>query len=350
MQTIWRMLIAAACAAVVAAATAAADAPEQATTLAVRGVYYFGYEEGWGVHNGFAPVSYGIVHKEDLAHAADDPGRDLGYSWGNAGVGLALAHSLQWPFPTGDGPLLEGNSLKLTLTGELSPVSVTASAEAVLTPIAIAEIAAGASAGTGWSIGIGNGLGRNLPGADHDAILAEPFSGLVLSAWLAATLQFDFAALWPGDWHHVIVAAGPKLEYWDFTGAGKDEAWQWEQDLGDNFNGWRFSTQTFVGYRMPLRVQMVGVLVATTANLFWNARRSPMDDPGGWGSDFVTLTIAPTANVTLSDRARLSALVQLRTERDYTRETIGNRYFELRDYDGWFMYLRMVAAIVTWKL
>ncbi len=104
----------------------------------------------------------------------------------------------------------------------------------------------------------------------------------------------------------MVVAAGPKLEYWDFTGAGKDEAWQWEADLGDNFNGWRFSTQTFVGYRMPRRVEMVGVLVSTVTNLFWNAKRSPMDEPGGWGSDFVTVTIAPLVNVTLSDNAPAS--------------------------------------------
>ncbi len=79
----------------------------------MRGAYYFGYEEGWGVHDGFAPVSYDIVRKEELTHVAGDPGRDLGYSWGNAGLGVALAHSLRWPFLAGSGPLLEGNNLKL---------------------------------------------------------------------------------------------------------------------------------------------------------------------------------------------------------------------------------------------
>jgi len=344
------MRTALACAALaLAAGTAAADAAERTTTLTFQGAYYFGYQEGYGVDGGFAPVSYGVVPKEDLTHHGDDPGRDLGYGWGNAALKAGLAHSIRLPFLVGDGPLFERNSLKLTFRGDLSPVSVTASAEAVLAPIAFAEIAGGASAGTGWSIGFSNGLGRNLPGLENDEILREPFSGVVLSGWLSTTLQFDFAAVWPGDWNHVIMAAGPKLEHWTFTRAGEDEAWQWEADSGDNFNGWRLSTTAFLGYRMPLRVDTAGVLVATEQNLGRNRKRSTMDS-GGWGSDFVKVTISALANASLSERARLTVLLQLETEPDYTDATIGNRYFELRDYDGWYIYLRRVIFVVGYRL
>lgn len=328
---------------------AAADGIERTTTVSLLGAYYFGYEEGYDVDGPFAPPSYDVVPKEDLAHDPGDPGRDLGYSWGTAGLKATVAHSMRWPFLVAAGPLFEGNHLTLTLSCDLTPVSLTAGAKVAVTPAAVAEIAAGASAGTGWPLGISNGLGRNLPGIEHDAVEKEPFSGLVISAWLGATLQFDLAAVWPGDWHHFVMATGPKLAYWTFTNAGEDTAWEWEADHGENFNGWRLATTTILGYRMPLRVDTVGVMLNTVQNLGRNRDRSPMGEDG-WGSDFVRVSISPLAAMALSGPLRLTVLLQMQTEPDYTDETIGNRYFELRQYDGWYLYARRLVAVLDWRL
>ena len=328
----------------------AADGVERTTTVSLAGVYYFGYQEGYDVDGRFSPPSSDVVPKEELAHDPDDPGRDIGYGWGSMGFMARLAHSIRRPFLVGSGPLLEGNSLVLDLSCELSPITIAAAAEAVLTPAAFVKIAAGASAGTGWSVGASNGLGRNLPGLEHDEIEREPLSGLVLSGWLSTTLQFDFAALWPGEWHHVVVAAGPKLEYRAFTNADSDTAWEWQEDHGENFNGWRLATSAFVGYRMPVRVDTAGLLVSTVQYLGRVRDRSPMDDAGGWGSDFVRVTIAPMAALAVSERARVTTILQLQTEPDYTDGTIGNRYFELRDYDGWYLYARRLVVSFGWRL
>jgi hypothetical protein len=336
---------------VLSSVAGAADDVQSRTTLSLQGAYYFSYLEGWGVHNGLAPVDYGEVPREDLTYnPAVDPGRDLGWGWGNAGLKVGVAHAMRWPLVPGPGPLLEGNNLKLTVSGGLSPVALTAKAEAVFTPIAVAEIALGGSAGTGWSIGVGNGLGRNLPGPQYREIREEPLSGLVLSSWLATTLQFDFEALWPGDWHHIAVSFGPRVEYWALTSASGDEAWQWEGDEGENFNGWRFVTRAFVGYLMPLKVDTAGVLVETMTYLDAVRRRSPMDDPGGWGSDFVTVTISPLVSVAISERTQLTMLLQIETARDYTSDTIGYRYFEYRDYDGWYLYLKRFSFALSHRL
>ncbi len=330
-------------------ASAAAEEVERTTTLSLVGAYYLGYQQGYNVDGCFAPPSYEVVPKEDLAHDASDPGRDLGYGWGSAGLMAGIAHTIRWPLLVGEGPLMEGNNLTLALSAELTPVSITAGAQVTVTPLAVTEIAAGAAAGTGWSLGSSNGLGRNLPGPEYDAVEQEPFSGLVLSGWVSAALQFDFAAVWPGDWHHVVVAAGPKLEYWTFTNADEDTAWEWQADHGENFNGWRLSTSTILGYRMPLRVDTVGLMVSTVQNLGRNRSRSPMDEDG-WGSDFVRVTISPLAAMGLSQRLRLTALLQMQTEPDYTDETIGNRYFELRQYDGWYLYVRRLVFALSWRL
>jgi hypothetical protein len=73
-------------------------------------------------------------------------------------------------------------------------------------------------------------------------------------------------------------------------------------------------------------------------------------DEGGWGSDFVQVSITPLASAALSERLRLTALLQMQTAPDYTEATIGNRYFELRDYDGWHLYLRRLVAVLAWRL
>jgi hypothetical protein len=324
-----------------------AEGIERSTTLSLTGAYYFGYRDGYDAGGWFAPPRTDVV--EGLPHDPDDPGRDVGNGWGEAGLAASVAHSIRWPFLTGEGPLLEGNNIELVLSGDLTPLTVAASAEATLTPAAVVEIAAGASAGTGWSLGSSNGLGRNLGGVEHDSVREEPFSGLVLSGWVSATLQFDFEALWPGDWHHIVIAAGPRLEYWTFTKADDDTAWQWQADRGENFNGWRFAASAFLGYRMPLKVDTAGVRVSTLQALGSQRDRSPMDE-GGWGSDFVQVSITPLASAALSERLRLTALLQMQTAPDYTEATIGNRYFELRDYDGWHLYLRRLVAVLAWRL
>jgi hypothetical protein len=320
---------------------------EHTNTLQLYGVYYFPDQEGYGIDGGFAPVSYQKVPSDELDHHSNDPGRSLGSTWGSAKGNAVFDHTITIPVLTGTGALTRGNNLSIRLGGELSPVSLNAVTEVKLTPIAFFNAAAGVKVGTGWSFfGLFNGLGRNLPGKEYTAPLSEPLSGAVFDTWLSATVQFDLAAVWPGEWHHVVTQLTPSIHWRGFTGAGPETAWEYEADGGMNFNGFKFRGSYFLGYQMPIALDTVGFLLETSQYIGEVGRRSPMSK-GGWGSDFVELTFGPLANISFSDTFSLTMLTQFQNGRDYSDESIGNRYFEYREVEGVYIDLYRVVFITT---
>lgn len=320
---------------------------EHSNSLQVFAVYYFPDQEGYGVDGGFAPISYDVVPKDEAEHRDDDPGRDIGSTWGSVKANAVYAHTIKFPFLTGPGPLTKGNNLSIKLGGDLSPVSVNAMTEVKLTPVAFFNAAIGGKIGTGWNFfGLFNGLGRNLPGEKYTDPLSEPFSGAVIDIWASGTVQFDLAAVWPGEWHHVVTQLTPSIHWRGFTGAGPDTAWEYEADGGQNFNGFKFMGSYFIGYQMPIALNTIGFLLDTSQYIGEVAARSPMSE-GGWGSDFVTLTFGPLASITFSDTFSLAILAQFQNGKDYTDETIGNRYFEYREFESVYVDFYRIVFIAN---
>ncbi len=315
-------------------------------TLGFQGGYLFGNQAGYGIDGGFAPISYDVV--TGLPHRSDDPGRDIGTTWGGAQAKVLLAYSIKQPFMVGNGPLFSTNNIEYGVGVDLSPVSTNLLAHVTLTPLALLKFSVGGSLGTGWYF-LFNGLGRNLSGSDYAAPQREPFSGAVYSLWSSLTLQFDFGAVFPGKWNHVVMAFVPKVEYKAFSGADADTPWQYEADSGENFNGLKLYTTTFLGYQMPLVVDTVGLLVGTEQYIDSNKDRSPVAS-GGWGSDFVFVTFGPLANIRLNKKSSLTVLLQFKNGRDYTDDTIGNRFFEYRSYQYTYYYLYRLAFSYSLKL
>lgn len=58
------------------------EGTKRTTTLEIIGAYLPGNQEGFGIDGGFAPISYKEVPREELSHNVNDPGRDLGTTWG----------------------------------------------------------------------------------------------------------------------------------------------------------------------------------------------------------------------------------------------------------------------------
>jgi hypothetical protein len=222
------------------------------TSLDIQGYYSFPNHEGVD-SNDFAPVAYGTL-------GGGPARREVGSSWGGAAAKLVLASRSSAPFLAGEDSLTKGNNIGLKLSGELTPVSVGAYVEATLTPIAFLQFSAGGGGGTGWGIGF-PALG--VVDAATGNIVQEDFGGLVYRAWCTGTFQFDLAALFPGDWHHVVVLASPSLEYLAYTGAGAHTAWTWEADDAMDFNGLKLLGSYFLGYRMPLAFDLTGILLWT---------------------------------------------------------------------------------------
>ncbi len=316
---------------------------ESSTYYGAVGAYYFDDNRGDGVNDGdFAPISYSPITDPNSYLSADtDQGRDLGNGWGGAEAKASVTHKIKVPFMQGSGAMTSDNNILYQLKGELSPVSINAIASATVTPIAFLNFQAGVNLGTGWDFfGIFNGLGLNNDGTGIPETDSVP--GVMVKSWLSGTFQFDLGAVIPGEWTHVIMAATAKGEYKYFSGADEEEAWQYEADTGENFNGFSFLGSYVLGYKLPYKVNTVAFLVETEQMLGTNQDLSS-SDPVDWGSDFTQVTFGPLANIQLTEDSNIVILVQFRTEKLYTEATVFNNYFRNREYDGSYIDFRRIA-------
>lgn len=238
---------------------ALSDVVNRSTSFKIEGAYYFDDNKGFDVKNsGFAPISY---TPEELPAPLPPPdaGRDLGSGWGSAEIQVILNHRIRIPFMTGDSLLTADNNIALSIGGALTPVSARLELGTTLTPISFFNISAGTMLGTGWDIRLFNGMGLNADGTG--APESASFQGIVIILKDRGTLQFDLGALVPGEWIHIVALANQRIEYSWFSGADRSEAWMFEADKGENFNGFKLYGSYFLGYQMPLVLDMAGVLL-----------------------------------------------------------------------------------------
>ncbi len=336
------------CLLVVVSFSALADEVERSTTFSVEGTYYLDDNKGYGTSDGaFAPITYDKVDKPiPSPFLPDDEGRDLGSGWGSAEIQALLTHRIAIPFLVGAGALTSDNNAAFTFTGALTPVSVRLETQATLTPIAFLNVFAGAMVGTGWDFfGLFHGMALNADGTG----VPKSEWGFVSKSWIGGTFQFDLAAVVPGEWAHVVALIRPKLQYAFFSGAGRGDAWWWEADEGENFNGFMFLGTYFLGYQMPLVLDTVGLLVETEQNLGYVKELSPVSD-NGWGSDYVQITLSPVFNFMLSESSSLAVLFQLRRERLYDEPSIFANYYENRSAIGTYWDFYRIAFSYTLML
>ena len=330
-----------------------ADGTERRTTFSVEGAYYLPDNKGYGVRDGgFAPITYspqplsGSSFTPIVGPDGTDDGRDLGSTWGPAEVQFLVTHRIKMPFLVGSGALTKDNNMAFALTGALTPVSARLESQVTLTPIAFLNVFAGAMIGTGWDIGLFNGMGLNADGTGTPE--SASFQGIVSESWLGGTFQFDLAARVPGEWNHVVALVRPKLQYTYFSGADKGEAWMWEADKGENFNGFKYMGTYFLGYQMPLPLDTVGLLVETEQYLGY-VKDLDESDVGTWGSDYVQITVSPIFNFLLSESSSLTVLFQFRREQlyDESNDSIFANFFRNRDALGTYWDFYRIAFSYT---
>jgi hypothetical protein len=254
---------------------------------------------------------------------------------------LKLIETVTFPFLRGEGPLTEGNNIKAIFSAEVSPVSLSAIGEALWTPVAFFQASAGAKAGSGWNIDLFGegvyGLGINTPrGAtkpQKSEVSETAFDGLVWSAWGGGALQFDLAAVFPGDWNHVLFRTYHEARYSAYTRASGRESWFFENDSGENRNGWIYYSSYVLGYQIPLSpvLETVAVMAELTKNLY--------NTPGGeyWGDNLGIWTFSGFLNFTLGARFRLSLGAQLRSWRNNGTSDLENAgliYYQHRPLHG----------------
>ncbi|AEF80613.1 hypothetical protein [Leadbettera azotonutricia] len=264
---------------------------------------------------------------------------------------IGLSRNFAFPFLRGEGMLTQGNNISATLTAELSPISLNGVAEIVWTPVAFFQLVTGGRIGSGWNITLGDeiiGIGKNVYNADGTTrVEGSAFGGLLWNVKGGAVLQFDTAALWPGDWHHIVFHSYHEINYAAYTAAKNNDSWYFENDSGENRNGFNYYGNYLLGYQMPLFLDMVGILAEENQNIY-NAAGGEF-----WGDDLSRWTLSALLNFKITDRMGITLLVQSRTMRNFTPSTKDNEFYQDRqivDSSQRRLEFFRVAATMKFKL
>jgi hypothetical protein len=267
-----------------------------------------------------------------------------------AKLGYTYRHN--FPFLQGEGPLTEANGIGLALGAEVSPISLNGIVEAVWTPIAFFQFAAGGSIGSGWNINLFGsdiyGIGLSHADAEGNAEHSGgAFDGLFLKAQTGVVLQADMAALFPGDWHHVVMRTSHEINYKRYTGASSGESWYFENDGGENCNGFNYYGNLLIGYQMPIFLNMVALLAEADLYLYNTPNRSR------WGDDRIRWTFSGVLNFTVTKQLGAALVTQFVTARNFLEPNWEDLYYRNRHLNTSspiHLEFYRVAAILTYKL
>jgi len=179
---------------------------------------------------------------------------------------LGLEKRIIFPFLQGTSAMTADNNITLKIGAEVTPISINILADAVWTPIAFFNLSLGSMAGSGWNYDMFgsrmNGMGLYRRMESENAQEQADGSGLDGAVWnvhFGTTLQFDLAAVFPGDWNHVVMKVENNLKYQNYTKAHGSEQWFFKADDGINQNSFCYYFSAFLGYQMPIFFDMAGI-------------------------------------------------------------------------------------------
>ena len=265
---------------------------------------------------------------------------------------LGFTRRYSFPFLQGEGPLTQGNNIGLALGAEISPISLNANVEVVWTPIAFFQFAAGGRIGSGWNISLFDsdiyGIGLNCDGVVGNAVHnGGAFDGLLWKVQSGGTVQFDLAAVYPGDWHHVVARSYHEINYKGYTRAEAGESWYYENDDGENINGLNYYGNLLIGYQMPMIFNLAAFLTEADLYLYNTLARDV------WGDDKIRWTFSGIFGFTITEQLDLTLIAQFRTRRNYQESNWEELYYRRRKLDNstpMRLDFYRIAAALTFKL
>ena len=264
---------------------------------------------------------------------------------------LDYTHTIKYPFLQGDSPLTEGNNIRISLTAEISPVMLNGLIKTVWTPVAFIELSAGVRLGTGWPINILGediyGTGLNFSGIDGKSeYKGSTFDALLWKGFAGGTFQFDLAAIFPGDWNHVVFLTYHEINYQANTNAKKWQSWYYEGDYGENCNGFNYYGNFVIGYQMPIFLNMIAFLTEMDLYLYDTPNRS------AWGDDMIRWKFSGILNFTITKKLEIAVITQFRTWRNFIEPDWEDLYYRNRTIDTsnpLKLEFYRIAAAITYR-
>lgn len=221
----------------------------------------------------------------------------------------------QWEFPflRGKTPLTENNNIALKLDASLSPIFAGLTGDAVLTVAPFLSFTLGAKIGTGWNYDIfgkiflvGLGLNQKTTADDpNDGVIGKGLDGVVWDVHKGTTVQFDLAAFVPGDWNHIVMQIYSEIQFFAYTNAHGDDLWYYLMDDGMNQNAFRYYFTGFIGYEMPIFLDLVGIQLSETLPFYNTEIGKRVRDIG------YSLSTAFIANFKINDRLSIMTIARI---------------------------------------
>ena len=188
------------------------------------------------------------------------------------------SYQVKMPLLQGDGPLFEGNNLKVKAGLGLSPIAGQVTVDAVLTPIALAEVNLGVAVGSGWDFPLLNMHGTLTAPNEGDDMVGETLKGIYVKPKAGLALQFDTGAVFASKWASVVLRAYQELNFTYYSNAEKDQPWEFELS-GELYNSFNYKGEYIVGYQLPIEwVNLVGVQVEHYVYDAFNRKNGGMID------------------------------------------------------------------------
>ena len=224
------------------------------------------------------------------------------------------------PVPFGDNSLVRGNKLRFYGQLELTPVSIMPAIGISFSPIAFLNFSTGSSIGTGWTVKSGS---INLQGiAEWNPSTAAyediAFKSAFWEFWGEGTFMFDFAAIKPGDWNHIVAYTSYKLAYQGITTGGENgNPWLYKL-IGEKINGWQYTTNFIAVYQMPPVLQTVGVQTELSGQL--NGTKDFAAQYHSMNPNFMDISVSPIMVFEFSKEDTLTLQFKFASRRSYTEK------------------------------
>jgi hypothetical protein len=246
---------------------------------------------------------------------------------GAFGIEEALGYTINAAMFTSTHPLLKDNCVGLTFETLLTPVTIMERLSLSISPVAFWEIGGSVDGSYGWRVWDIYGTGINGPSGEHYK------SGFVYQSNVYNLLQIETKDLFQNEKLNFQAAVIERFAQKKFSAAMPGQSWIFQDDEGENFNGWSWEQVFFAGYKYPIVKRwalLVGSMITTTLDL--TNRYESTISGGGWGSDFITAHICPLVNLQYSKNLEITALLKFRKTRIY-KDTPGSTYFAEQHFD-----------------
>ena len=217
------------------------------------------------------------------------------------------------PLDFGDNPIFSGANIAFVAGPTLTPITFDTQAGIIFTTSTILNIGLGATAGTGWAIAESPGIGLYNPAAGK-YVQSLTFTVWRYSFCFQTNFQFDFGAIFPGEWTHIVITANEQLYYQGNTAAKKYDLWEWTGGI-DYVNGFNQSGNVMLGYMFPeKKFRLIGLALA------WQSLLDGSDYgiyAKNFDGDFVNLVLGLQAMIYLNDNNQLAISSSLSSQRAF---------------------------------